>query len=222
MLYPLLIAHLLGDFALQPDWMIRIKKQWGTWGVLPHIGIITLLTFLAVLPALSLWWPYCVIIVLSHLLIDIGKVTIDDRVKSRSLSLFLFLTDQALHCGMIVWMVVLAQKAGLQPIWNLTRQQWDEVYLLVLVAFVVGILLRVFAPGYGWPNRWPATFARAGTLLLVAEGIFWLSPIPVLLALKYHQLRGQTLTRAVWVESLGGAIVATLCGLLFWMLYSTQ
>jgi hypothetical protein len=221
MMYPLLIAHLLGDFALQADWMIRIKRQRGAWGVLPHIGMIALLTVLAVLPALPQWWPYCSIIISSHLLIDVAKISIDQRVRARSLSLFLFLLDQLLHGGIIVWMVFLAQRAGLEPMWNISREQWEKVYLLILVAFVLGILLRVFAPSYGWPNRWPATVARAGTLLLVAEGVFWLSPLPVLLALKYHQLRGQTMTRAVWVESLGGGVVALLCGLLFWLLYSS-
>lgn len=215
MVYPLLIAHLVGDFALQADWMIRLKKERGPLGVMPHIGVIALLTLGAVYPVLPRWWPYCVAIVASHLLIDMAKVAADQRLRSPRWALPLFLVDQLLHWAVILAVVEHARAAGLATFWPLTRLQGNSLLLFLVGGFVVGIILRVMAPGVAWPNRWPATLARLALVLLALRGAMWAAPLPILLALAYHHGRGQPLTTPVYVEMLGGGAVALLLGLLF-------
>jgi len=70
-LIPLVTAHVLGDFLLQPDWMAGgTKKKPGILAL--HALIHGLLAFLLV-GRLELW-PVAVLILLSHAFIDFIKL----------------------------------------------------------------------------------------------------------------------------------------------------
>jgi hypothetical protein len=59
-----LLAHLVGDYLMQPDWMSRRKSNSWLWALI-H-GLIYSLPFLFLKPSLLAW----AIIFLSHALID--------------------------------------------------------------------------------------------------------------------------------------------------------
>lgn len=211
--YPLFIAHLLSDFALQTYGMVEAKFKYGARGVWPHIAVVGLMTTLSVVPQLQQWWLYVLIITVIHFVIDVAKVTVDQKVKNSWGSKALFLLDQFLHWVVLCGATFFARQAGLEAVWNISALIWEEALLGVFATFVVGILFLVFAPTYEWPNRWPATIARAAIFLLTIMGFVWLAPIPAALAVGYHRLRGQLLTQGLWIETIVGTAVAVWCGL---------
>ncbi len=87
----LLSAHILGDFLLQTDGMVRKKK--GFFGQALHAGIHALLAYVFV--GLWLEWKLPAIIFITHMLIDVIKV----RSKN---NLCNFVFDQLLHVAVIV------------------------------------------------------------------------------------------------------------------------
>lgn len=214
-LYPLLLAHLMGDFALQSDWMVRLKRR-GTWGVLPHVTTVGLVTCAVMAPSMREWTPLLAVVIGSHLLIDVSKVKLDCQARHRWQSHALFVLDQALHLSVLVGVATVARRRALPVPWQVSSQAWEAALLLVLAAFVVGILFRVFLPlGSAWPNRWPATVARGTITLAVFGGYGWATPVPLLLGLGYHRVRGQPLNRQVWTEALLGGAIALLLGALY-------
>ncbi len=159
--YPLLVAHLLGDFALQTSGMVKAKFKYGARGVWPHITVVGLITTLSVVPQIEQWWLYVLIIIVIHFVIDVSKVTVDQKVKNSWASKGLFLLDQLLHWLVLCGVAFFAREAGLKAVWNISALIWQQVVLGVFATFVVGILFLAFAPTDEWPNRWPGTIARA-------------------------------------------------------------
>lgn len=210
--YALLVAHLVGDFALQTDRMVAAKRRYGARGVLPHAGVIGLLSFLAVLPRLRRSWWAVATIVMAHLLIDSAKVSIDRRVRAHWLSVALFLLDQVLHGAVLFGVTAVDSQPSDPPLWNVARSRWQTTLWFLVATFVSGILLRVLLPAFGWPNRWPATVARAATFLLTRRGQPGLAAFPALAALAYHHGRHRPLTQAAYVEAIAGTLAALLCG----------
>ncbi|GAB1856562.1 DUF3307 domain-containing protein [Flavobacteriaceae bacterium MHTCC 0001] len=89
----LLLAHLLGDFFLQPKGWVKEKeeKKLRSFKLYAHVIIHTIII------ALLLWdasqWPIVVIIGISHLIIDGLKLMLQNQKNKR----LLFLVDQLLH-----------------------------------------------------------------------------------------------------------------------------
>jgi len=101
LLTKLLLAHLAGDFIFQPDsWVAekRLKKHRSPKLYL-HIIIHAALTLLLVWD-LSLWLPV-VIIMITHLLVDLAKANLETPSNNVSA----FIADQFLHLAVIavVW-----------------------------------------------------------------------------------------------------------------------
>lgn len=100
-LVQLLLAHLIGDFFLQPNKWIKDKeeKKWESPYLYLHISVHFLL-IIAITRSFSLWKP-ALIIAFSHFFIDLTKLIFQKANKKRGW----FFIDQALHLTMllIVW-----------------------------------------------------------------------------------------------------------------------
>ena len=96
----LLLAHLLGDFLLQPTKWVKAKstRKEKAPDMYYHVFVVAALTYVA------LWnwsnWYIPLIVLVSHLLIDIWK-------SHRPHNFIYFLTDQVLHILVIVavWLI---------------------------------------------------------------------------------------------------------------------
>lgn len=100
-----LLAHLVGDFVLQPTAINNRKEEGKISGFLLHGLILFLLTFLAVhwyglLTALL----YGVLVTAAHLLLDLGKYLAGRRGKPGA-ELFLFLIDQLFHLAVVFFSI---------------------------------------------------------------------------------------------------------------------
>ncbi|HEX8277936.1 MAG TPA: DUF3307 domain-containing protein, partial [Segetibacter sp.] len=106
----LLIAHCIGDFFLQSNKAIKEKESKGVHSssLWKHILLIIILSTAFVFS--FHYWKQILVIGLSHLLIDIGKVQAQKKNENKKgiVNLWLFLIDQLLHIAVIivVWLSI--------------------------------------------------------------------------------------------------------------------
>ncbi|MDY7039594.1 MAG: DUF3307 domain-containing protein [Chloroflexota bacterium] len=132
MLGAMFLAHILADYVFQWDGLARWKSE-RLSGVLVHGGIVLITTWLLSLPYSDEWWPYALIIGLTHTLIDFLRTSFR-RVSSRT-ALVLFLFDQFLHLTIILAMLALSGHLVLGQIEEMIVRWAQDTRL---VTFLVG------------------------------------------------------------------------------------
>ena len=102
-LIPLILAHLLGDFLLQPSsWVAdKEKKKLGSIYLYLHV-LIHMVLVMIVLWNIELWW-IAVIVGITHFIIDGIKLIFQTSKTKRTW----FFVDQLLHVAVIVMLSVL-------------------------------------------------------------------------------------------------------------------
>jgi hypothetical protein len=129
----LFVAHLMADFPLQPDWMVRTKRNPAV--LLLHVIVVTALT----VAALGNWcaWLPLAILAGTHLVMDAIKVyLLGDDLRA-------FAWDQGVHLTVMVALAVAFPLTFSQGFW---AQQLDPEQLrsylgaLCLVAGVIATL----------------------------------------------------------------------------------
>jgi len=138
LLIKLLIAHLLGDFFLQPATWIRDKteKKFKSGWLYLHALLHGALSMLVVWD-LRFWW-LAVIIVISHLLIDGLKMTFQNEKNDK----YLFLIDQALHVSVIIWVSYYWSVDPLLPGPFLTGEHLLYFAAMMLVSMPASVLIK--------------------------------------------------------------------------------
>lgn len=137
----LLLGQLVGDFILQSSERVRLKRV-KTFGVYPHVALVTLATALATLGATPQLWLILAFVGLTHLLLDRLAILMFTFTSARQV--FIFLADQAAHVGalsLIAW--AFARLSGLsgQPVeraWLLPVGDWT-------LALTCGVIAVAFA-----------------------------------------------------------------------------
>ena len=102
MFWYLLLAHFIGDYPLQTDWMVRFKTHW--YGLALH-----LLIHMATTLVLVLWiggqdlvlLRYLIALLVIHLAIDVFKNQISARYPDHFVSAYFF--DQFLPLAFYLW-----------------------------------------------------------------------------------------------------------------------
>lgn len=168
----LVLAHLIGDYPLQTDWLVSVKRSW--WGLLLHVSIhLLVLLFLAgsALPALRL---YLVTLVVTHYCIDAFKNWLGSVRPQWINGPYIF--DQFLHLlsliGITLWIgATLSPTALGQPL--LLTPDWT--ILLIGLNFCTAVwyiserVLSHATPAYQREviaRRWPRIFVRAALFFL--------------------------------------------------------
>jgi hypothetical protein len=191
----LLLAHLVGDFPLQPGWIVKNKSK-QTWPLLCH-GIIHLLLawasllFYASIAPLSLFNQLIVLAyVLAHLLIDRLKYRLTAR-KTLADNWKTFLLDQLLHLVILAFVAVLLTGAPASELLNSIRlsasaktHTLEVAIVYVAVIFGGGYLIRYLTKGLAkdTPVESPAPLENAGLYIgwierfLIVTAIVMLSP----------------------------------------------
>lgn len=133
----LLLAHLLGDFLLQPlKWVIhkqvkKIRSPYLYLHVLVHFCLVMLLLW-----DLEAWKP-ALLIALSHYFIDLGKLYSLQWFKNKSIPFFL---DQLFH------LIVLYCVAFYNNLWgqlqlSISQLDWPLITAVVFVSFPAAIIM---------------------------------------------------------------------------------
>lgn len=96
----LLLGHVVGDFVLQPYWLVLAKRS-GWTGLIIHVGVVTFITSILAWGTIPNWWVWMIVLFLGHLFIDQFRTFIFTD-NSRGKGLLLLILDQVAHVILIV------------------------------------------------------------------------------------------------------------------------
>jgi hypothetical protein len=141
MFWRLVLAHLLGDYPLQSDWMVENKAN--VRGIGLHMASHCLSMVVLVGPARSEIWPQLLVITLMHLLLDMTKTSLSRLWPKRIV--LQYLADQILHISTI-YLVTLWIEGIVQPDLLPSDTRWTILAIAyLLVTYVWHITERTIA-----------------------------------------------------------------------------
>jgi hypothetical protein len=224
----LLIAHVLGDFVFQPDSWVESKKNKKHKSI--YFYLHGLVHFVSLLVLLEFKWTYglgILIIVMSHLLIDLIKLNLDRLMNSR----LLFVIDQLLHLFVIGFVVhyYVPFKINIEAIYSISVL--ITILSLLLLTFVSSILMKTIMSKWKLKEDSPEdSLEQAGKYIGILERLFvfvfiilnqW-SAIGLLIAAKsilrfsdLSRAKDRKLTEYVIIGTLLSFGLATSIGLLY-------
>ena len=167
-----LLAHILGDFVFQPtNWVInKEEKKIKAPKLYLHILVHALLLLLVIQFQLKEYWLGIVLIVTSHYVFDVLKITYQKKKTKRNW----FVIDQILH------LFVLIVAATIYTEFNyLAIHYYNDKYVLLLLAFLLltkvsSIIIKQFITQWQPENKNEndASLAKAGRYIGILERLF--------------------------------------------------
>ncbi|MBB4119107.1 hypothetical protein GGR32_001403 [Mesonia hippocampi] len=166
----LLIAHVIGDFVLQPNSWVEDKKSKKHKSKYLYLhGLVHLGALFILLEFDWSYWLSILIIVMSHLIIDFLKLKLDKKINPR----LLFVLDQLLHLAIISIVVYLNTSyiIALEKIYS------AESLLLILailtVSFVSSIIMKIIISKWVLEEDKPEdSLENAGKYIGILERLF--------------------------------------------------
>jgi len=139
-LVKLLLAHLVGDFFLQTTKSVKSKEKdkLKSTALYIHVLIHGALAFVAVWDV-ALWYIPLMIMV-SHLLIDAGKLYATNKKNKR----WLFLADQIAHIAVIFALFSFLNPAMFSFDIEVPAEFWVFVLCIVFLTAPISIALKIF------------------------------------------------------------------------------
>ncbi|HLS96596.1 uncharacterized protein DUF3307 [Sphingobacterium allocomposti] len=167
----LLLAHLLGDFVLQPTSWVQRRKERVSY-LLLHVAVHGGLLFLFLLPEIAERWQTVIFIACTHLVIDSLKIYGEKRWPFKPF--LLFIADQALHIAALL--AVLLYEYGIPSEWQqllLSPKAMLYAIAFVLVTAASPVMLRVFFSKWtkdlDFLHKHQNSLADAGLLIGIME-----------------------------------------------------
>ncbi len=165
----LLLAHLIGDFMLQPNrWVIhkeanKIKSKFLYVHVLLHFTLYMLL----------LWdigyWNIALLLTIGHLFIDMGKLYVNPFFKNKSIPFFI---DQLLHIILIYLCSFYKELPG-HIIELFQDVNWPMVLAVVFVSFPSAVIIgKLLGPMSNQINTDHKSLPNAGKYIGIIERLF--------------------------------------------------
>lgn len=222
----LLLAHLIGDFLVQPDHWIKDKekKKHRSKYLLAHLLIHALAT-LILLRFDFTYWKGVLVIIISHFIIDVIKINLQNPSNKR----WLFFADQLAHLAVLGWVVYLYEPYSFTTSHLLSNQTLLFAIALLTTTVVASICMKVII------TKWEleedinsASLEHAGKYIGMLERLFvfgfivlgqW-QAIGFLLAAKsvfrfgdLSKAKDRKLTEYILIGTLLSFGLAILCGL---------
>lgn len=136
----LLIAHILGDFVLQPDSWVKDKKEKKHQSKFLYLhGVVHLIALLVLLAFDWSYWPYMLLIVVSHLVIDVIKLYLESNNNTR----IVFIVDQMLHVSIISLVVYFNTPYTIDFAKIYATESLLFVLAILLLSFVASIVMKM-------------------------------------------------------------------------------
>lgn len=172
----LILAHLAGDFLLQPGSMVRHKEQYRLRSYYLYVHVLIHGALVVLIAGPHFWLSAC-FIAISHLIIDGCKITLTNEHNRR----MFFFGDQVLHLLMILLAVTFYDPRLPE---KMTQWLMDDHSLLLILCIVflttpVSVLMRVtiskWTPSIGYkpsdPNE-EDSLMNAGKYIGMLERLF--------------------------------------------------
>jgi hypothetical protein len=230
----LLLGHVVGDFVLQPYWLVLAKRK-GWTGLLIHVGVVTFITAILAWGSMPNWWVWIIVLFIGHLFIDQFRTFVfTDNSKGRGL--LLLILDQLAHllliAGIAWWATgwTFDSLALLQSPTAPSEYRW-LAYLIGLFALIgtapvleAEITVAVWAAQgqevkqtvkIDTGDRVLGGFERITATLLILSGFGWLAPLafgPRLALITYQGdvRKNRTAVTTKMVTSFGSALLVSL------------
>ena len=169
LLTKLFLAHLIGDFLLQPKrWVIhkeanKIRSKYLYAHIVVHFFVTMLL----------LWntdyWQLALVIAISHYFIDLAKLYIDPLFKTRAIPFFI---DQFLHLGILYVCAFYGNVLG-QTLDIFNKMDWPLVTSVVFLSFPTAIIMSKLLEGMSEKIELDhKSLPNAGTYIGILERLF--------------------------------------------------
>lgn len=224
----LLIAHIIGDFVLQPNKWVADKNLNKHKSKFLYVhGLVHLISLFILLKFNWSYWPYILFIVISHIIIDLVKLNLTDSVNKRKL----FFLDQILHMIIISIVVYIKYPYKINAEEIYSKESLLIILAILLVTYVssfimkmimskwdleednsedslqnagmyIGILERLFVFGFIILNQWSAI-----GLLIAAKSVFRFGDL--------SRAKDRKLTEYMLIGSLISFGLSILIGLLY-------
>jgi hypothetical protein len=174
----LIIAHLLADFVLQTNGMVKGKNEKGLssaqfkW----HIVLVAVLTYIFLADWANWWAPISIGLV--HAIIDLIKISIKND------NVWIYIGDQLAHFISIIllWLILIPNTLG--EMINLTSYEWNSNYLLIAIAYIVVSLPSGVLIGY-LTKSWQADLDEKKKEESLKDAGRWIGIIERLLILTF-------------------------------------
>lgn len=164
----LLIAHVIGDFVLQPNTWVESKKDKRHKSIHLYLhGLVHLASLLILLEFNWSYWLSIIIIAISHIIIDLIKLNFEGKINSR----LLFTLDQLSHLIVISIVVFAYYPYKLEKIYSI------ESLLLILavlvLTFVSSIIMKTIMSKWELNEDKPEdSLEGAGEYIGILERLF--------------------------------------------------
>lgn len=168
LLFKILLAHLMGDFLLQPTSWVKnkekrkIKSKFLYFHFLVHTLLLMLLVFRID------FIPYAILLGVIHILIDLLKLYLQSEVTKR----IWFLIDQILHIFSMLFLIILYDKIIINN-YSLVPQFWPILtallFLTVPASITIKNLISIWTPN---TNDTKQDLENAGTYIGILERLF--------------------------------------------------
>ncbi|MDO6490954.1 MULTISPECIES: DUF3307 domain-containing protein [unclassified Cellulophaga] len=165
----LLLAHILGDFVLQPNSWIKDKQEKKQKSVYLYLHILVHLIALLVIFEFNLTYFLGIgTIIITHYLIDLAKLILQNDANAR----VLFFLDQALHLVILVLVATTYTDYSL----DLTYLTTPNVILFLIAIFLLtnvsSILMKVIISKWKLEDDTKKSLKNAGAYIGVLERLF--------------------------------------------------
>lgn len=166
----LLIAHILGDFVLQPDnWVKEKRKNTYRSKYFYLHGLVHLIALLILLKFQWDYWFSITIIVLSHLLIDFLKLKLETKLNPR----ILFFLDQILHVIIIGIVVYINRPFKIEVDKIYSTENLLLILAILSITFASSILMKIVMSSWTFEeNKVEDSLENAGKYIGILERLF--------------------------------------------------
>jgi hypothetical protein len=165
----LILAHILGDFVFQSNKWVQNKRQLKLKS--PKLYLHILLHALFLILALQFdfsYWLGIVIILVSHFLIDLGKLYAINKVNN----ITLFFLDQLLHLAVIIGVVYYYIRFEFINLDLYLPQALLLIVAILMVTVVTSIIMRVLISKWKPEEESHESLENAGAYIGMLERLF--------------------------------------------------
>lgn len=192
----LMLGHLIGDFVLQPYWLVMAKRN-GWPGLLIHVGVVTFVTAILVWASIPIWWVWVIILYLGHLFIDQFRTFVfTDNTNGKGL--LLLVLDQLAHIALIALLAWAATGWRFSDLQLLLTDGAPDQFRLIAYLSALAILIGVvpileveitvavwatqghqvgYTVGIDTADRVLGSFERVVAMTLILTGYGLISPL---------------------------------------------
>jgi hypothetical protein len=226
LLIKLILAHLLGDFLLQPSRWVRAKESKKLRAAPFYLHLLVHAALLFLLLGELHYWPLVAAIVATHGLIDLVKITAQ-KPKTRR---YWFFVDQAAH-ALVLLLAAMYYDPRLLPGFSLSERHWLLLTLWFFLSIPASVIIQTIISKWSpLPDDTGASLEKAGQYIGILERWFvfafilagrW-EAIGFLVAAKsvfrfgdLRQSKDRKLTEYILIGTLLSFGLAILCGLLY-------